>query len=66
MVGTQGASLRHQLLAVPGSGALLAAPSGGAMLAAPSGCALAEVFLFSESREWKGEGSKGRSLGNLF
>ena len=57
-VATPGASLRHRLLAVPGSGALLAAPSGEAVVAAPGvGAVLAggtrrlrphksEVFLF--------------------
>ena len=54
-VATPGASLRHRLLAVPGSGALLAAPSGEAVvaapdveavLAAPGGCALARARFF--------------------
>ena len=49
------ASLRHRLLAVPGSGTLLAAPNGetvvavpsvGAMLATPGGCALARARFF--------------------
>ena len=34
-VATPGASLRHRLLAMPGSGALLAAPSGEAAVVAP-------------------------------
>ena len=57
-----GASLRHRLLAVPGSGALLAAPAAKqwwwhpalelCSLAAPDGCALARArfFFFSEVR----------------